>query len=137
MNKCFISYVPLRTLLFAEIVGIHIIIALDHAVVELALLGGPGTEIVLKLRLGGDHVLLPVVCKLQMPSESAVKPLIDAWRKSPLGESERGAAIARRIAKTAKRAGRNILSQFAQSRFVPMHTEMVFGKNGISAIVWA
>ena len=67
--------------------------------------------------------------------ESAVKPLIDAWRKSPLGESERGAAIARRIAKTAKRAGRNILSQFAQSRFVPMHMEMVFGKNGIAPIM--
>ena len=43
--------------------------------------------------------------------------------------------IARRIAKTAKRAGRNILSQFAQSRFVPMHTEMIFGKNGIAPIM--
>ena len=67
--------------------------------------------------------------------EAAVAPLIEAWRKSPLGESARGAAIARRIAKTAKRAGRNILSQFAQSRFVPMQSEMVFGKKGMAPIV--
>jgi len=67
--------------------------------------------------------------------ERAAKPLIDAWRESPLGESARGAAIARRIAKTAKRAGRNILSQFAESRFVPMHAEMVFGKNGVAPIM--
>jgi len=65
----------------------------------------------------------------------AVKPLIDGWRRSPLGESARGEAIARRIAKTARRAGRNILSQFAQSRFVPMYYEMAFGKNGIAPIM--
>jgi len=67
--------------------------------------------------------------------EQAAEPLIAAWRESPLGETARGAAIARRIAKTAKRAGRNILSQFAQSRFVPMHMEMVFGKNGVAPII--
>ena len=67
--------------------------------------------------------------------EQATKPLIDAWKKSPLGESARGAAIARRIAKTARRAGRNILSQFAQSRFVPMNYEMVFGRNGMAPIM--
>jgi len=67
--------------------------------------------------------------------EQAARPLIDAWRESPLGESARGAAIAGRIAKTARRAGRNILSQYAQSRFVPMELEMVFGKNGIAPII--
>lgn len=67
--------------------------------------------------------------------EAAVAPLIEAWRKSPLGESARGAAIGARIAKTARRAGRNILSQFAQSRFVPMRSEMVFGQRGMAPIV--
>ncbi len=67
--------------------------------------------------------------------EAAVAPLIEAWRKSPLGESARGAAIGARIAKTAKRAGRNILSQFAQSRFVPMRSEMVFGTKGMAPIM--
>jgi len=67
--------------------------------------------------------------------EQAAKPLIEAWRRSPLGESARGEAVARRIAKTARRAGRNILSQFAGSRFVPMQVEMSFGKNGISPII--
>jgi len=66
--------------------------------------------------------------------EREAKPLIEAWRRSPLGESARGAAIARRIEKTARRAARNILSQFAQSRFVPMTYEMVFGKNGAAPI---
>jgi len=67
--------------------------------------------------------------------EQAAAPLIEAWRKSPLGESARGAAIARRIARTAKRAGRSILSQFEESRFAPMQYEMVFGKNGAAPIV--
>ena len=67
--------------------------------------------------------------------EEAVRPLLDVWRRSPLGESARGEAVARRIAKTARRAGRNILSQFEQSRFVPMYYEMAFGKNGIAPIM--
>jgi len=66
--------------------------------------------------------------------EQAAAPLIEAWRKSPLGESARGAAIARRIARTARRAGRSILSQFEESHFVPMQYEMVFGKNGAAPI---
>ena len=67
--------------------------------------------------------------------DQAVQPLVDAWRRSPLGESARGAAIARRIGKTARRAARSIVSQFAQSRFTPMRFEMVFGQNGVAPIM--
>lgn len=67
--------------------------------------------------------------------DEAVQPLIDQWRKSPLGESERGAAIARRVKKTARRAARSIVSQFAGSSFRPMHSEMIFGKNGLAPIM--
>ena len=66
--------------------------------------------------------------------DKAVKPLIDAWKKSPLGETARGEAIARRIRKTAQRAGRNIISQYAGSRFVPVDQEMVFGRQGAAPI---
>ena len=65
----------------------------------------------------------------------AVTPLIDAWRKSPLGETQRGEAIARRIARTARRAGRNIASQFAGGRFRPLSYEMVFGRDGMAPIM--
>ncbi|MGN0776381.1 MAG: PD-(D/E)XK nuclease family protein [Candidatus Ventricola sp.] len=67
--------------------------------------------------------------------EQAAAPLIEAWRKSPLGESARGAAVARRIGSTARRAARSIVSQFAQSRFTPMCFEMVFGQNGVAPIM--
>ncbi|MBR5560465.1 MAG: PD-(D/E)XK nuclease family protein [Clostridia bacterium] len=67
--------------------------------------------------------------------DEAVQPLIEEWRKSPLGESERGAAIARRVKKTARRAARSIVSQFAGSSFRPMHSEMVFGRNGLAPIM--
>jgi len=67
--------------------------------------------------------------------DEAVAPLIQAWRKSPLGESRRGEAYARRIARTARRAGRTIAGQFAKSRFVPAQYEMVFGKNGAAPIM--
>jgi len=67
--------------------------------------------------------------------DEAVAPLIDSWRASPLGESARGGAIAGRIRKTARRAGRNILSQFAQSQFVPMRYEMVFGQGSAAPIM--
>ncbi|MGN0773094.1 MAG: PD-(D/E)XK nuclease family protein [Candidatus Ventricola sp.] len=65
----------------------------------------------------------------------AVEPLIEDWRKSPLGESARGAAIARRIGSTARRAARSIVSQYAQSRFTPLRFEMVFGQNGVAPIM--
>jgi len=65
----------------------------------------------------------------------AVEPLIGAWRKSPLGETPRGEAVARRIARTAKRAGRNIASQFAGGRFRPLSYEMVFGRDGMAPIM--
>ncbi|MBR3794648.1 MAG: PD-(D/E)XK nuclease family protein [Clostridia bacterium] len=67
--------------------------------------------------------------------DEAVQPLIEEWRKSPLGESERGGAIARRVKKTARRAARSIVSQFAGSGFRPMHSEMIFGKNGLAPIM--
>ncbi len=67
--------------------------------------------------------------------EEAVRPLIDAWRRSPLGESERGAAVTRRIRRTAGRAARSIAQQFAQSRFMPMRFEMVFGREGAAPIM--
>ena len=67
--------------------------------------------------------------------DDAVSPLIAAWRKSPLGESERGAAIAQRIRKTAQRAGKNIIAQYAGSRFVPVDQEMVFGRKGAAPIM--
>lgn len=67
--------------------------------------------------------------------DEAVKPLIEEWRMSPLGESARGAAIAKRIRRTAQRAGRSIITQFADSRFRPMRTELVFGQNGVAPIM--
>lgn len=67
--------------------------------------------------------------------DAAVQPLIEQWRQSPLGESERGAAIARRVQRTARRAARSIVSQFAGSAFRPMHSEMIFGKNGLAPIM--
>ena len=67
--------------------------------------------------------------------DEAVSPLIDAWRESPMGESKRGEAVAKRIRRTAKRTARNIISQYADSSFRPMQMEFVFGQNGISPIV--
>ena len=67
--------------------------------------------------------------------DEAVSPLIDAWRESPMGESRRGEAVARRIRRTAKRTARNIVSQYADSSFRPMQMEFVFGQNGLSPIV--
>ena len=67
--------------------------------------------------------------------QETIAPLLVNWRKSPLGESARGAAIARRIGKTAQRAARSIAQQFAKSQFRPMQFEMVFGKNGAAPIM--
>lgn len=66
--------------------------------------------------------------------DAAVSPLIEAWRQSPLGESARGGAIAGRIRRTARRAGRSILSQFAGSRFSPMSFELAFGQGGVAPV---
>lgn len=66
--------------------------------------------------------------------EESVASLIEVWRKSPLGESKRGEAVARRILRTARRAGRSIVNQFSASRFVPARYEMVFGKQGAAPI---
>lgn len=66
--------------------------------------------------------------------DEAVAPLIEQWRRSPLGASARGASIARRVYNTAQRAGRSIVSQYAGSRFVPVDQEMVFGKRGAAPI---
>lgn len=75
----------------------------------------------------------PEVCDRLM--DAAVQPLIEEWRGSPLGKSARGASIAGRIEKTARRAGRNIVSQFAGSRFTPMKSELIFGQNGLAPIM--
>ena len=66
--------------------------------------------------------------------DKAVEPLIGKWRASPLGESERGGAIAGRIRRTARRAGRNIVSQYAGSGFAPMSFELSFGQGGVAPI---
>ena len=66
--------------------------------------------------------------------DRAVSPLVDRWRTSPLGESERGGAIAARIRRTARRAGRNIVSQYAGSSFAPMSFELAFGQGGVAPI---
>lgn len=67
--------------------------------------------------------------------DEASMPLIEKWRRSPLGESERGAAIARRITKTAHRAAKNIARQLSGSAFVPLRFEMVFGRDGIAPVM--
>ncbi|MBQ7885380.1 MAG: PD-(D/E)XK nuclease family protein [Clostridia bacterium] len=67
--------------------------------------------------------------------DEAAAPLIAQWRRSPLGESERGAAIARRITRTAHRAAKNIARQLSTSRFVPLRFEMVFGKGGAAPVI--
>ena len=80
----------------------------------------------------GFPELPPELCDRLM--DEAVEPLIERWRSSPLGKSARGAAVARRIGRTARRAGRTIVSQFAGGRFRPMQTELVFGQNGVAPI---
>lgn len=67
--------------------------------------------------------------------DEATEPLIEAWRKSPLGESARGGAIAARIKKTARRAARSIVSQYAESRFTPMSFELSFGQGGVAPVI--
>ena len=77
--------------------------------------------------------IAPETCDALM--DEAVAPLIVLWRQSPLGESARGEAIARRIGRTARRTARNIVTQFAGSRFRPMDSELVFGRDGIAPIM--
>ena len=72
-------------------------------------------------------------CERLMDETAA--PLVEKWRRSPLGESERGAAIARRITRTAHRAAKNIARQLSTSRFVPMCFEMVFGRDGAAPVI--
>ena len=66
--------------------------------------------------------------------DEASSPLIEAWRRSPLGKSSRGEAIARRIRRTVQRAGKSIVSQYAGSSFTPMENELVFGQRGMAPI---
>ncbi len=67
--------------------------------------------------------------------DETAAPLIEKWRRSPLGESARGAAIAHRIMRTAHRAAKNIARQLSTSRFVPLRFEMVFGRDGAAPVV--
>ena len=75
----------------------------------------------------------PEVCDRLM--DEAVGPLIETWRTSPLGASARGASIARRIGRTARRTARSIVSQYADSGFRPLRTELAFGQNGVAPIM--
>ena len=80
----------------------------------------------------GFPELPPELCDRLMAE--AIAPLIARWRSSPLGQSARGSAVARRVEKTAKRTARSIVSQFAGSRFRPMQTELIFGQNGVAPV---
>lgn len=66
--------------------------------------------------------------------DEVMQPLLEQWRQSPLGKSRRGASIASRIQKTARRAGRNILSQYAGGSFQPLRSELIFGKDDLAPI---
>ena len=57
------------------IAGVHIIIALDLAVVELALLVAALAEVVLELGLGGDDILLPAVGEFEVAAKGLIQPL--------------------------------------------------------------
>jgi len=67
--------------------------------------------------------------------DETAAPLIEKWRRTPLGESERGAAIARRITRTAHRAAKNIARQLSTSHFVPLCFEMAFGRDGAAPVI--
>lgn len=66
--------------------------------------------------------------------DEALAPLLERWRASPMGQSARGEAFSRRIARTARRAGRSILSQFSGGAFRPLRAELAFGQNGIAPL---
>jgi len=83
-------------------------------------------------KLPGFPAIDDSVCDAAM--NEAMKPLIEEWRKSPLGKSERGAAIAAKLEKTARRTGRSIVSQYAGGGFRPMNAELVFGQRDLAPI---
>lgn len=83
-------------------------------------------------KLPGFPAIDEAMCDAAM--NEAMKPLIDEWRKSPLGKSERGAAIAAKLEKTARRTGRSIISQYAGGGFRPMNAELVFGQRDLAPI---
>lgn len=66
--------------------------------------------------------------------DDVMTPLIEQWRQSPLGKTQRGASIADRISKTARRAGRSIVSQYAGGGFHPLRSEMIFGQGNLAPI---
>ena len=53
----------------------HVVITLDHAVIELALFIGPLAEIMLEFRLGGDDILFPAVGVADVLAEGGLEPL--------------------------------------------------------------
>ena len=65
------------------VVGEHIVIALDLAVVELPLLVAAAAEVMLKFRLGGDDELLPAVVDIILESNQVSVSLLQ--RKLKLG----------------------------------------------------
>lgn len=62
------------------------------------------------------------------------RPLLDKWGQTALGESARGKAIARRMKRTAQRAGWALTTQMQSSGFRPDRTEAVFGKGNIPPV---
>ncbi|MBR5287068.1 MAG: PD-(D/E)XK nuclease family protein [Clostridia bacterium] len=82
--------------------------------------------------LAGFPVVDEKTCDAIM--DDVLMPLLDQWSQSPLGRSRRGASIAARISKTARRAARNILSQYAGGGFRPMRSELIFGQNDLAPI---
>ena len=69
----------------------------------------------------------------RMVMEALDQPLKE-WRRSPLGETRRGEAVARKAKKTVLRTARNVVSQYAASDFVPFRTELSFGEGTIPPI---
>ena len=63
---------------------VHVHVALQPAIVELAFLDGLPAEVMLELRFGGDDVFFPAVGILEMPAERAVQPLRAALLEHPL-----------------------------------------------------
>ena len=54
---------------------IHIDVALQAAIVELAFFCGLGAEIVFKFRLGGDDIFFPTVSVFEVATQSPVELL--------------------------------------------------------------
>ena len=66
--------------------------------------------------------------------DAVVEPLLEAWRRTPLGESARGRALAGRMRRTARRAGWTLTRQMQGSGFRPAEMELTFGSGGVPPV---